>query len=65
MTSNQLTNDALALGSLSQWQLIRLRFSKHRLAALSLYILIVLYFVALFAGFFAPYTKSWKNLDYI
>lgn len=31
---------------------------------LSLYILIVLYIVALFAGFFAPYTKSWKNLDY-
>ena len=53
-----------AIGSLSQWQLIRLRFAKHRLAVVSLYVLIVLYLMALFAGFFSPYTQSWKDLDY-
>ena len=51
-------------GSLSQWQLIRLRFRKHRLAVVSLYVLVVLYSMALFAEFFAPYTQSWKNLSY-
>lgn len=53
-----------AIGSQSQWQLIRLRFARHRLAVTSLYILMVLYFVALFAEFFSPYPRSWKNLSY-
>lgn len=52
-------------GALSQWQLIRLRFSRHRLAVFSLFILIVLYLVAFLAEFFAPYTKFWRDLDYI
>jgi len=43
-----------ANGHLSQGQLIRLRFAKHRLARLSLYLLSVFYGVALFAEFFAP-----------
>jgi len=51
-------------GSLSQWQLIRLRFGKHRLAVVSLYVLVVLYGMAIFAEFFAPYTQSWKDLSY-
>ncbi len=41
-------------GSLSQGQLIRLRFAKHKLAVLALHILLVFYGVALFAEFFAP-----------
>ncbi len=41
-------------GTLSQGQLIRLRFAKHRLAVLALHILLVFYGVALFAEFFAP-----------
>ncbi len=56
--------DPAAVGSLSQWQLIRLRFAKHHLAVVSLYVLIVLYFMAVFAEFVSPYTRSWKNLDY-
>jgi len=40
-------------GVLSQWQLIRLRFFRHRLATLSLGVLICAYTVALFAEFFA------------
>lgn len=53
------------LGSLSQWQLIRLRFSKHRLAVISLRVLFLLYFVAIFVEFFAPYKKSYNDLDHM
>jgi len=51
--------------SLSQWQLIRRRFARHRVAVVSLYLLVLLYLGALFAEFFAPYTAVWKNLSYI
>ena len=40
----------------SQWELIRWRFSRHRVAVFSLAILLVLYTLALFAEFFSPYT---------
>ena len=50
--------------ALSQWQLIRLRFSRHRLAKVSLYVLIVFYLVAFMAEFFAPYPKNWKDFDF-
>lgn len=49
---------------LTQWQLIRLRFSRHRLAVGSLYVLIVLYIMALGAGFWAPYDQSWREMQY-
>lgn len=41
----------------SQWELIWRRFRKHRLARLGLAVLALLYFVAVFAEFFAPYGK--------
>ena len=41
-------------GSLSQWALIRRRFVRHRLAVASVFILAVLYALALGAEFFAP-----------
>lgn len=53
------------VGSMSQWQLIGLRFKRHKLAVISLRILAVLYVVVLFAEFFAPYTKTWYDLDHI
>jgi len=52
-------------GSLSQWQLIRLRFGKHWPAVASLYLLGILYLLALFAECFAPYSKGWNDVDYI
>lgn len=52
-------------GALSQWQLIKLRFRKHRLGVFSLFVLINLYLAAALAEFYAPTTASWKNLDYI
>jgi len=56
---------ATDLGSLSQWELTRLRFSRHKPAVASLYLLGVLYTLALFAEFFAPYSKSWNDVDHV
>jgi peptide/nickel transport system permease protein len=51
--------------TLSQWQLISLRFSKHRLAVGSLFLLLVLYSLAGLAEFCAPYSRSWNNVNMI
>jgi peptide/nickel transport system permease protein len=51
-------------GSESPWQLIRRRFLRHRLAVASLYLLAVLYGLAVFAEFFAPYTRRWRDLPH-
>lgn len=42
----------------SQWRLVWWRFSKHKMALVALIALIVMYFVAVFAEFFAPYDKA-------
>ena len=70
--ANPLTDDASAaspdaqgVGSLSQWQLIRLRFGRHRMAVGSLYVVFALYGLALFAEFFAPATKELRSVDHI
>lgn len=57
-------NTPVSEGSMSQWQLIRLRFSKHFLAMVSLNVLVVLYVMALFAEFVAPYPSDSKFDDY-
>jgi peptide/nickel transport system permease protein len=49
-------------GSLSQWALIRGRFLDHRLAVGSLFLLLVLYVLALGAEVFAPYPRHWRNV---
>jgi len=41
------------IGNMGQWDLIALRFRRHRLASLSLMLLGGLYFIAIFAGFFS------------
>jgi peptide/nickel transport system permease protein len=51
-------------GSLSQWALIRRRFVQHRLAVASLYLLGILYSLAIGAEFFAPYTRQWRDLSH-
>jgi len=40
----------------SQWELIRWRFSRHRVAVFSLVFLVILYLLAIFAEFVSPYT---------
>ncbi|MFA6294681.1 MAG: hypothetical protein WC637_23010, partial [Victivallales bacterium] len=52
----------VTLGTMSQWQLIRLRFCKHKLALVSLFVVIALYAVAILAQFLAPYPKNFKNM---
>jgi len=58
-------NDRVDTGSLSQSQLIRQRFAKHRAGQASLYLLVLVYLVALVADFFAPYDPNRRNLDFI
>ncbi len=48
----------------SQWQLIRRRFLKHKLAVAAMCLLMVLYALASFAEIFAPYPAQWKDLRY-
>ncbi len=47
----------------SQWQLVWRKFRRHHLAVLGMSILAVLYFVSIFAEFFAPYDKLLRNTD--
>lgn len=52
------------IAGMSQWQLIRLRFSKHKLAVAAGYFLIVMYLMAIFAEFVAPYRPNTRRIDY-
>jgi hypothetical protein len=51
-------------GALSQWQLIGLRFSRHRLAVASIFALFILYALAVFSEPIAPYAPYARHLDY-
>lgn len=53
------------IGAMTQWQLIQRRFARHRLAVWSLRGLVVLYTVAVFAEFFAPYPPQWRTLEHM
>jgi len=46
------------LARATQWQLIRWRFMSHRLAVLSLVIIVLLYLMIIFAEFVAPYDPN-------
>jgi peptide/nickel transport system permease protein len=55
-TEIPLSNDkAQELFTLSQWQLIRRKFGKHKVAVVSFYVLIALYTLVVFAPFVSPY----------
>ena len=51
--------------TLSQWQLTKLRFSKHKLASISMIVLIIMYIIAIFCEFFAPMSKEVMDLNYV
>jgi peptide/nickel transport system permease protein len=55
---------AALVGSESHWALMGRHFRRHRLAVVSLYCLAVLYTLAVFAEFFAPYTREWRDLPH-
>lgn len=48
----------------SQWQLMWRKFRKHRLAMISLTVVIALYVISFFAGFFAPQATASYNRGY-
>lgn len=48
----------------SQWQLIRWRFMRHRVAVISLFILTFFYLVVIFAEFVAPYNPAAYDASY-
>jgi len=48
----------------TQWQLISLRFSRHKLAVLSAYMLGLLYLIAVLAELVAPQDPNRVNTDY-
>ena len=53
----------LALASVTPGQLAWRRFKRHRLAYASGIFLIVIYFVAVFCEFFAPYSTDTRNVQ--
>ena len=56
--------DADAYYMATQWELMRRKFVKHKLARFSGIVLIIFYFVAIFCGFFAPYDKITRHDKY-
>jgi peptide/nickel transport system permease protein len=58
------SREEVPAGALSQWALIRRRFVRHRLALASLFLLGVLYLLAAFAEFFAPYSRQWRDIPH-
>lgn len=54
----KIIEDAPKVLIASQWRLMWWKFRKHRLAVISMFIIFMLYFVAMFAGFFAPHAKD-------
>ena len=64
MTQPRVANDIHEVESLSQWQLIRARFARHRMAMIALRVLIVLLVVALGCEFFAPVPSTWRYPPY-
>lgn len=63
-TQMEVVPEPQMLGAMTQWQLIARTFAKHRLAVASLYVLIILYILAIFVEIFSPYTPAWKDLNH-
>lgn len=60
--SKDKKEDKQQLANASQWFLIWKRFSKHKLAVISLVVLIVMYLGAAFCEFVSPYTPNTRNV---
>ncbi len=63
-TRERRQKTAERMGEASQYQLMLARFKKHRVATVSVYLLAVLYIIAIFAPFVAPYTQLQRFADY-
>src|SRR5215216_6583578 len=58
------TQDNLSVEVASQWQLMWWKFRKHKLALLGGTVVLLFYFIALFADFFAPVSTDTYLADY-
>ena len=58
------TNDSERYFTASQWQLMRWRFGKHKLAVASSVVIAVLYLIAIFAEFLTPYDHTRRHQGY-
>ena len=61
--SKQATESAVSLEVAGQWRLMWWKFKRHRLAFVSLIVLIIFYLIAIFCEFVAP-TKFWRDYVY-
>ncbi len=61
-TRNNQTEQSVLMAS--QWQLIKWKFLRHKLAVGSLVVLGLFYLVAIFANFVAPYSPHRHNAEY-
>ncbi|NMB46253.1 MAG: ABC transporter permease [Firmicutes bacterium] len=62
--TGQLSKEAERYYAASQWQLMWWRFRRHRAARIAGVVLIVMYCMALFAGFLAPYSPTQRHTRY-
>lgn len=58
------TQEDLSVEVASQWQLMWWKFRKHKLAMIGLVVVLLFYFVAIFADFFAPVSTNTYIADY-
>jgi peptide/nickel transport system permease protein len=63
--SKQATESAVSLEVAGQWQLMWWKFKRHRLAFISLIVLVIFYLIAVFCEFVAPTTTSKFWRDYV
>ena len=63
MTDDAATAPKTRTATLSQWQLIRRRFARHRLAVAALHVLALLYLIAAFVEFVSPYVPNPRRKD--
>jgi peptide/nickel transport system permease protein len=60
----KIEEDSDAYYMATQWELMRRKFVKHKLARLSGIVLILFYFTAIFCGFISPYDKITRHDKY-
>jgi peptide/nickel transport system permease protein len=58
-------NKSEGLFTASQWQLMTWRFSRHRVAVVSLVVLVIFYLIAAFCEFVAPYDPGRYSAKYV
>lgn len=65
MAQNTASPEDEKLFVASQWQLMRWRFAKHRVAVISTWVLAIFYIIAIFAEFVAPFDPNEFSARYV